>query len=440
MIYKPLSAVSSGILIGTSRICSASVGARSQRCEIRRAVAWHARCKALGVTLRSTFVWSLSASFLIACSDDLPSGDAGTGAGGDGGEATTSSASGGSGQGGSTGGMSGTGGGTPEGTPMFVAQGHLGRTTVSCDGGHTWVANRSSDDAARCWEPPNSLPDCDHDPGAGRGITHGEGWFVATYGWGPPGGVERSSDGVTWESVVTGTTFGGVAHDGAGTFVAAGNTPQRSTDGGATWNALAYAGLGFPIRRFAYVSHDGGRWIIVADGNGGREIAVSADAGDSWSYPAIPSGCGAAVQTDGGIAYGNGVIVIVGGDGVACRSSDGGDSWTTTTFASNVSSHLLWTGSQFVVWSPGQMHASLDGESWTSTHTTPSLSIGPAAVSDDGVFVAVRGGWQVWYEEQAFYRSDDGINWETLPSGSFVGSHPIRDIAFGYVDADCPSQ
>ncbi len=390
------------------------------------------------MTLRSTFALSLSAAALLACSDDPPSGDTGTGAGGDGGDITTTSDGGGGQGGGAAGGAGGQGGSAPEGTAMFVAQGHLGRTTLSCDGGHSWVADQSNDDAARCWEPPNSLPDCDHDPGAGRGIAHGEGWFVATYGWGPPGGVERSRDGVTWETVISGTTFGGVAHDGASTFVAAGNTPQRSTDGGATWTELPYAGLSYPIRRFGYVPHDGGRWIIVADGNGGREIAVSSDAGDSWTFPEIPAGCGAAVQTDGGIAYGNGVIVIVGGDGVACRSTDGGDSWTTTSFAGSISSHLLWTGSQFVVWSPGQLHASSDGESWTSTDITPALTIGPAAVSDDGVFVAVRGGWQVWYEDQAFYRSEDGISWEVLAPGSFAGSHPIRDIAFGHVDAACP--
>src|SRR5262245_36884214 len=35
----------------------------------------------------------------------------------------------------------------PEGTiPIFVAQGNVGRTTISCDDGQSWVANRSDDD------------------------------------------------------------------------------------------------------------------------------------------------------------------------------------------------------------------------------------------------------------------------------------------------------
>ncbi len=96
------------------------------------------------------------------------------------------------------------------------------------------------------------------------------------------------------------------------------------------------------------------------------------------------------------------------------------------------------TGSEVLVWSRGQVHRSSNGTDWTSEPTTPSdLQLGPVAVSDDGTFVAVRGGWQVWYENQEFYRSEDGVTWETLDASSYTGSHPIRDIHFGYVAA-CP--
>lgn len=56
------------------------------------------------------------------------------------------------------------------------------------------------------------------------------------------------------------------------------------------------------------------------------------------------------------------------------------------------------------------------------------------ARDDDGTFVAVRGGWQSSYEFQEIYRSSDGRSWEVLAPGSFVGSHPIHHVAFGYVD------
>jgi hypothetical protein len=60
------------------------------------------------------------------------------------------------------------------------------------------------------------------------------------------------------------------------------------------------------------------------------------------------------------------------------------------------------------------------------------VNIGNAAVSDDGAFVAAGGGWDTWYAKQKFFRSDDGVTWEELPAGSFVGSHPITAMTFGW--------
>ena len=61
-----------------------------------------------------------------------------------------------------------------------------------------------------------------------------------------------------------------------------------------------------------------------------------------------------------------------------------------------------------------------------------NVNLGPAAVSDDGVIVAVRGGWNTWYDAQKFYRSEDGVTWEELAKGSFTGSHPITAMTFGW--------
>jgi hypothetical protein len=87
-----------------------------------------------------------------------------------------------------------------------------------------------------------------------------------------------------------------------------------------------------------------------------------------------------------------------------------------------------------MAWSTsGNLHSSPDGANWTSTPIDPgSISIGPAAASDDGVVVAVRGGWDVWYDDQEFYRSENGVDWEVLQGDTFVGGHPIRAMTFGY--------
>ena len=309
--------------------------------------------------------------------------------------------------------------------PIFVAQGHVARTTISCDGGQSWINERSDDDALVCWVPPNNEPDCDHHPGAGRGVAIGNGWIVATFGWGPPGGVRRSQDGVSWETVIEGTTFGGVAY-GNGVFMAAANEPRRSLDDGASWETLAPIGLGVNIRRFAFVDHDGGKFVISGDN---ATVAISSDGGDSWQLPTLPAGCGANIQTDGGIAAGNGTLLILGGDGIACSSTDGVN-WTSSNLNSNIGSALVFNGSEFMAWNNGTAFSSPDGQAWTETPMNQNYNIGPAAYGN-GAYVAVRGGWQTWYTDQEFYRSDDGINWTLLPAGNYVGGHPMRAVTFG---------
>ena len=109
--------------------------------------------------------------------------------------------------------------------------------------------------------------------------------------------------------------------------------------------------------------------------------------------------------------------------------------------ASLSGSQVFWDGAQFMAFSAGQRHTSPDGVSWTSAAITPAITVGAIARANDGTLAAVRGGWQYWYDDQAFYRStDDGLTWETLPTGSFTGGHPIGHMVFGEGDASatCP--
>lgn len=355
--------------------------------------------------------------------------------------------------------------------PMFVAQGMIGRTVVSCDDGHTWVADRAWEaeadpllcgnaDPIRCWESGCSYLangecttvasecDCGHHPGFSKGIAFGNGYFVATWGWGYSGSVRRSTDGVHWEETLTDdVTFGGLAF-GSNRFVASSRNPRFSEDG-AGWMAGQEADFHGPdgeiawsVRRFGYADYDTGRFVATASPP--QSVLVSADGGDTWWAPSsIPDACLTDMSTYGGIAAGNGVIVGVGQLGVACRSTDGGDTWTQTFVGNdNLLGHLLWTGSEFVVWAPGMRYTSPDGQRWLETPTAPEgVWIGPAAHSEaTGSFVAVSRVWD-GYQAQTFLRSDDGIAWEVLPPGAFSGGHPIFEIAFGYGEPSeaCPA-
>ncbi len=318
--------------------------------------------------------------------------------------------------------------------PVFIAQGHYGRTTISCDDGKTWVQDRSQDDAVRCFE--NDL-DCDHNEYAGRGIAWGDNQFVLTWGWGAPGTLVRSDDAATFTTVLTDTpTFADVAF-GNGRFVA-NNSPTRiSDDGGLTWTEGGPLDININTRAIGFVPHEAGVFIVTGESGDKRAIVRSPD-GVTWT-PAKerPPGCGSSVR---GLAYGNGVTLLANGNGTVCRSLDGGDVWEQVGVSDQFSSPPVWTGSEFYVYQGGTLHHSADGTTWMSEPIVGGGSIGQLARSPEGTFVAANDGWMQWYEKQRFFRSTDGKSWETLAEDAFVGSHPIYHMAYGRVapGAGCP--
>jgi hypothetical protein len=370
-------------------------------------------------------------------------------------------------------GAAGTGGAVGAGAakvPIFVAQGNLGRTTVSCDDGKTWVGNHSWDlegDPLVCGSKQAGICDtgkcsylvsgkcqqetcCYDTPDISKGVIFGNGTFVATWGWGQPGAVRTSTNGIDWTTTHPNDSFGGLAF-GGGRFVVASRSPFFSADGTA-WTAGQTADFRnadnstmWSVRRFAYADYKGGgRFVAVASGNTSRDMLVSADGGNTWHRPsAIPADCAIDVSTYGGIVAGNGIIVIVDQHANACRSTDGGDTWSVVpTGLTQILSHGVWTGKEFRFWGDNMyMTSSPDGATWTKTKMVTPLRLGPIALSPGGTYVAVQNVWD-GYDKQHFLRSTDGLTWETLPATAFVPSHNIFYITFGYADpsAVCPAR
>ncbi len=325
--------------------------------------------------------------------------------------------------------------------PIFLAHGKLGRTMVSCDDGRTWKANRSERPNARCWDTAAAENiECDHHAWSSVGLVEADGRFLATYGWGYPGMVRSTEDGVNWTDVLPGHTFAGLAY-GNGRVMANDHAPWTSRDAGAagTWTkGPDIPSTGWTVRRIGFVPSGTaapGRFIITLDG----EVVFSDDNGATWQLPTTrPAAC--AVNTVNVLA-GNGVTLIVQGNGSVCRSTDRGTTWTHHMVAGAFSSNAVFGGGAFYVWNGSTRWRSTDGLTWVSAAGTPAnVEIGPVARSPDGTFVATRGGWQVWYENQRFYRSTDGVAWDVLPAGAFVPSHPITSFLFGYAlpSAVCP--
>lgn len=316
---------------------------------------------------------------------------------------------------------------------LFVAQGHGGRTLLSCDRGRSWVADRSDDDSIRCFRDGF---DCDHHPGAAKGITYGRGYFFATFGWGTEGSLRRSRDGVSWETSLSGTEFGGIAF-GSGRVVAGHAFASRwSDDLGDSWT-MSDPGVGFSahVRRMAFAGDIGsdGAFVLVGNRDAGDHLTLSEDGGETWHQAAErPAACGGSIAGAGGIASGGGSAVILYRSGTVCRSRDGASwdvgSMPSTPVEGDAYSYLLFADSRFWVWEGGSAYTSEDGASWTAAPIDPpTLRLGPVAYGG-GTFVGVRTGWGRDYDMQEVYYSDDGLRWQ---AASLTGGHPIAFITHG---------
>ncbi|MGV3620032.1 MAG: hypothetical protein ACO1OB_04405, partial [Archangium sp.] len=351
---------------------------------------------------------------------------------------------------------------------VFVALGKQQRRTISCDDGRTWVNDVSIDDSwpmnerYRCFSGTFALPDggsnntdCDHNAYSVIGLTYGDGVFVHTMGWGAPGSVWRSANGADWTRVIeNGPTATDVMFDD-GRFIMATRNPRRSDDLGITWETspeIPVESNGNTIWNIRGGAAGGGVFIALGLDGSNIDMQRSADRGATWSRPTLTDGGRLDVCGAGHPVFGNGTFVTVRtdqGDTTVCRSNDGAQTWSASTLDDvSIESRIVFTGTEFVMWSPGGVHRSADGITWTSQATqtrNPSgmTSGGPnigAVAYANGTFVGVRGGWQVWYEQQKFYRSTDGIVWDELPAGAFKQGHPITAMAAGAVprSAACP--
>lgn len=330
----------------------------------------------------------------------------------------------------------------------FVAIGHVNRSIVSCDDGRTGVGNRSDNDDIRCF---TSAPDGGKAPTATTSMarvvalrSRRRAGFVGNWGWGDPGVIRRSADGVNWSVVDQGANFASMAVGPDGTLFAASRSGKVSRDDGRTWTSAGTANLmaaGQPVwnvRRGGAGGTGQGVYVVVADSN---TAMVSSDL-MTWRAPrTYPSVCGANIQWEGGVASGNGVLVILGGDGVACRSTDNGVTWTVHQTGGTVDSRLLWgMGSEFMTWgsvsNQRRVLRSPDGMTWTTTATSlrrngaPVAGNGPRAVpraarvarSWPSMVAGKPGNTSV-----CSHRSADGVTWtKSRRPGATSAATPSR--------------
>jgi hypothetical protein len=147
-----------------------------------------------------------------------------------------------------------------------------------------------------------------------------------------------------------------------------------------------------------------------------------------------------------GIVSAGSVSVYAGGNAM-CTTTDGGASWTKHELGEGLHTNPVWNGKSFVVWGNNSQGAlsrftSTDGLQWNATPVKSQVSLSAVGTTVDGKFVATNPDWNGGYENQRFYRSDDGVTWETLAASAFAPGHPIKRFRAGIVDANqyCPGK
>lgn len=313
----------------------------------------------------------------------------------------------------------------------FMAQGHIGRTIMSCDGGATWINDRSDNPNSRCWIDGPNYVECDHTSNTGRGLDAGDGYFFANFGWGRPGSVKRSVDGINWTTIrATGGNGDGVLyHDGRlfnnwGIYNSA-----HSDDYGQTWTPAQ-----LPQQIEMPLGHRAGNLFFIANRDRAG-LSISRDGGVTWQYRSEISNAWTKF-----FAYGNNRHIIVGGTN-ALVSTDNGLNWSRNANAITGSFvGLVFTGTQFVGFTSSARWTSSDGVTWTQRNITVNSNLAlnkPIAYNPDtSTYVSIPEHWGATYGNQRALRSTDGgLTWTQLSPSAFPGGHPITRIVVGPMDA-----
>jgi len=406
----------------------------------------------------------LLCALLLGCSDDDAVTDAGALA-----DSGSTGDAGATADGGSDEGDSGTevdagaedpDAGPPAGPTILVALGTAGRTTVSCDGGHTWVADRSLDreghasfcgmvQDVRCGSEACSFLstfdddacrmdegcDCSHSPANARALTWVDGWFVQKVGWFGPAPVMRSRDGVTWEELdVVSSQSAGVARIGTRLVMTTHSEAFWSDDQGESWTTTEHPNMGHARTLVTVPWGEGELAVSIHD----SVLRFSDGSANEWYSPTeMDEGCGEQAMT----MISNGEVLVMPHRGnYVCRSDDGGLTFERVEYGGEHSPEgWIWDGEYFWLWSWRYGHRSTDGLEWERTDTVVEGRVGRTVLDPvSGDLVS----WYNQYDAQRVSRSADGVTWEALDEAAYDRGQRIGYLVAGEAPAGftCPTR
>ena len=242
---------------------------------------------------------------------------------------------------------------------------------------------------------------------------YGDGTFVIAIQY--TQSVYSIDNGVTWNTNNMPSSRWGCIAFGNGVFVAGvqyGKSTWYSTDKGVTWQQGG--DLPESIRSESSTFGDG---VFICIGSDNSYAYISNDNGQTWQKG------GEIGSSKVGIAYGNGVFVVVGNNDIR-YSTDKGVTWHQSTIPANINYYTVTYGNnKFVAVGSsdnGIVYSEDNGQTWTRISAVSNLY--PRIAYGNGVFVIIG------YFNSTMYYSTDLLNWSTA---QFPDSNKRDNIAYG---------
>lgn len=232
------------------------------------------------------------------------------------------------------------------GNGRYVVVGDSGYVTSSADG--------------ITWDSPKTIPGGND----WLSVAFGKGKFVAI-DWYAPCNVMTSTDGINWTKQSNKLPHIDNRHYNAvrfcnGIFIAVGAAQISTSTNGTTWTRRWQNSYIYEPQDITYGD---GKYVT---GLPGGYVLTSSD-GITWTMKQHQ--CLTGGYYIYGIAFGNGMFVMVGTKGITARSTDGGETWEVpSTFVSKKNWRgIVFSNGKFIVVSiDGYVTTSTDGMTWTT--------------------------------------------------------------------------